>query len=344
MIASDIRRLVLRASILLFASVLSTTAPAKDASGMYWGFGSGGFSCGKYLSDLSDLSEHAQICELARIAYLAWLQGYLSGFNAQTPGVYNILEGTDIDGAIGWVNNYCQQHPTDTFAIAAIKLTEFMMQKRRSEVSPPGREKQDLFADLIPPKPAPMSSYVGDIAPDRPVSFNAPAQHGMGKPKLGPPVEGNPFAAAPAPSDQFSPWNKNPAAMVSNLAGTGQPKLTPVEGNPYDQFDKKPAESAQAEPGLPAAKSEVVTVKYRGPVSLAAFKCDTITRSSFVERVCYDEKNAYMLINLSGTWYHYCEIDRGMVENLIAAESMGRYYNASIKGHFDCRTHRVPQY
>jgi hypothetical protein len=149
-----------------------------------------------------------------------------------------------------------------------------------------------------------MSSYVGDIAPDRPVSFNAPAQHGMGKPKLGPPVEGNPF----------------------------------------DQFDKKPAESAQAEPGLPAAKSEVVTVKYRGPVSLAAFKCDTITRSSFIERVCYDEKNAYMLINLSGTWYHYCEIGRGTVSSLLAAESMGRFYNVSIKGSFDCRMHRVPQY
>jgi len=306
MIASDIRRLVLRASILLFASVLSTTACRATDQGKFVELGSGIDSCGKYLS------EHAEN-ELAGIAYLAWLQGYLTAFNHETPGVYNILEGTDIDGAIGWINNYCQQYPTDHFATAASKLIYFMMQKRRSEVSPPGL-KENVFADLPPPpkpapmdfwpEPAPMSSYVGDIAPDRPVSFNAPAQHGMGKPKLGPPVEGNPF----------------------------------------DQFDKKPAESAQAEPGLPAAKSEVVTVKYRGPVSLAAFKCDTITRSSFIERVCYDEKNAYMLINLSGTWYHYCEIGRGTVSSLLAAESMGRFYNVSIKGSFDCRMHRVPQY
>jgi KTSC domain len=45
-----------------------------------------------------------------------------------------------------------------------------------------------------------------------------------------------------------------------------------------------------------------------------------------------------------GTWYHYCEIDPGTVSSLLAAESMGRLYNASIKGNFDCRTHRVPAY
>jgi hypothetical protein len=44
--------------------------------------------------------------------------------------------------------------------------------------------------------------------------------------------------------------------------------------------------------------SEDVQVKYRGPVSLAPFTCEAITRSSFIERVCYDAKNAYMLINL----------------------------------------------
>jgi hypothetical protein len=72
-------------------------------------------------------------------------------------------------------------------------------------------------------------------------------------------------------------------------------------------------------------------VGIRRPVSLAAFKCDTITRSSFIQRVCYDEKNAYMLINLSGTWYHYCEIGRGMVSNLLAAESMGRFCSCARK-------------
>jgi hypothetical protein len=93
-----------------------------------------------------------------------------------------------------------------------------------------------------------------------------------------------------------------------------------------------------------ASSPEVVTVKYRGPVSLATFKCDAITSSSFIERVCYDKPNSYMLIDLGGTWYHYCEIDADTVSNLMAAPSMGHFFDTSIKGRFDCRTHRVPQY
>jgi hypothetical protein len=92
------------------------------------------------------------------------------------------------------------------------------------------------------------------------------------------------------------------------------------------------------------ARAETVDVKYRGPVNLAPFECEAITRSSFIERVCYDAKKAYMLIDLDGTWHHYCEIDQGTVSNLLKAESMGRFFNASIKGRFDCRTHAVPQY
>jgi hypothetical protein len=92
------------------------------------------------------------------------------------------------------------------------------------------------------------------------------------------------------------------------------------------------------------ASAESVNVKYRGVVDLAAFACEDITRSSFIERVCYDVNNAYMLIELKGTWYHYCEIDQDTVSNLLAAQSMGRYYNVEIKGRFDCRTHRVPDY
>ena len=80
------------------------------------------------------------------------------------------------------------------------------------------------------------------------------------------------------------------------------------------------------------ADSETVDVKYRGLVNLAPFKCNQVTRSSFIRRVCYDEKNNYMLIQLKDTWYHYCEIDPVTVSGLLAAPSMRRFYNASIKG------------
>jgi KTSC domain len=47
---------------------------------------------------------------------------------------------------------------------------------------------------------------------------------------------------------------------------------------------------------------------------------------------------------LNQTYYHYCDIDSVRVDAFEAAESMGRYFNASIKGHFDCLTGRVPSY
>jgi hypothetical protein len=92
------------------------------------------------------------------------------------------------------------------------------------------------------------------------------------------------------------------------------------------------------------ASAETADVKYRGEVNLAPFKCTDITRSSFVRRVCYDRDNSYMLINLNGTYYHYCEIDDGTVSELLQAGSIGTFFNANIKGHFDCRTHHVPNY
>jgi hypothetical protein len=96
--------------------------------------------------------------------------------------------------------------------------------------------------------------------------------------------------------------------------------------------------------GRTQLRTEEVTVKYRGSVNLAPFDCRDITRSSFIKRVCYDRRNEYMLISLNGAYYHYCEIDSGTVSSLLSAESMGKFYNVSIKGRFDCRTHRVPSY
>ncbi len=92
------------------------------------------------------------------------------------------------------------------------------------------------------------------------------------------------------------------------------------------------------------ANAEMVVVKYRGPVDLKPFGCQAVSRSSLVKRVCYDQREQYMIINLQGTYYHYCEIDAGTVSALLSASSMGRYYQRNIKGNFDCRIRRVPPY
>jgi Domain of unknown function (DUF4189)/KTSC domain len=82
-------------------------------------------------------------------------------------------------------------------------------------------------------------------------------------------------------------------------------------------------------------RAESVFVKYRGVVDLTSFDC-TDARSSFINRVCYDWRDEYMLISLNGTYYQYCQIDAGTVSSLLDARSMGQFYNYSIRGGFEC--------
>ncbi|WP_247374502.1 KTSC domain-containing protein [Bradyrhizobium sp. 173] len=97
------------------------------------------------------------------------------------------------------------------------------------------------------------------------------------------------------------------------------------------------------------AHAETADVKYRGRVDLKPFTCTDITRSSFIEGVCYDKVQSYMLINLSGTFYHYCELPAPTFDAFMIAPSMGKFYNQNIRGSgsdgpYDCRTHNVPSY
>jgi hypothetical protein len=142
------------------------------------------------------------------------------------------------------------------------------------------------------------------------------------------------------------------STLIGRAAGqTDEPSRTGALGAPMDDdsgtlapLPKRAANETPPPEAASAAVNEQVFVKYRGPVNLAAFACEPVTKSSFIRRVCYDAKNAYMLIDLNGTYYHYCEIDEATVTGLLTAPSMGRFFNASIKRSFDCRTHRVPAY
>jgi hypothetical protein len=89
--------------------------------------------------------------------------------------------------------------------------------------------------------------------------------------------------------------------------------------------------------------AETVDVKYQGEVSLDTFDCAPIKASSLVQRLCYDEARSYLVVDLNGTYYHYCAVDPATVEAWRSAPSLGRFYNANIKGGaFDCRNHGVP--
>jgi len=97
------------------------------------------------------------------------------------------------------------------------------------------------------------------------------------------------------------------------------------------------------------AAAETIDVKYYGKLDLAPLVCTDVTQSRFINRACYDKAQQFMVVQLRSVYYPYCEMPAATFNEFLAAPSMGRYYNANIKGSgsdgpFDCRTHHVPQY
>ncbi len=92
------------------------------------------------------------------------------------------------------------------------------------------------------------------------------------------------------------------------------------------------------------ASAESVYVKYRGAVDLTPFVCAWIQRSSFINRLCYDPNEQYVVILLKSTYYHYCGVPGSVVSKWTTASSMGRFYNAYIKSRYDCRVNYMPAY
>src|SRR5262245_18616002 len=96
-----------------------------------------------------------------------------------------------------------------------------------------------------------------------------------------------------------------------------------------------------------ATPNHIVRVKYRQtPVNVAdpRFEYLDTSRSSFITGAWYDSSNSYMVIGLRGTYYHYCRMPRNAWSAFQVADSLGRHYNAFIKGNYDCRLGGVPAY
>jgi KTSC domain len=89
--------------------------------------------------------------------------------------------------------------------------------------------------------------------------------------------------------------------------------------------------------------AEEVDVRNRGRVSLDDFDCSRI-ESSFIRRICYDEENKYLLVQLGSSWYHYCDVPDAVATGLVEAQSPARYFNANVRARFGCRVDQVPRY
>jgi len=101
--------------------------------------------------------------------------------------------------------------------------------------------------------------------------------------------------------------------------------------------------------GASWADAETVNVEHGGVVDLTPFVCQDVTRSSRVNRVCYDAANQTMIVQLNSVYSQYCNVPEATRDGFLDAPSMGQYFNANIKGSgmaapHQCEPHRSSKY
>ena len=67
--------------------------------------------------------------------------------------------------------------------------------------------------------------------------------------------------------------------------------------------------------GATWADEETIDVKYYGKFDLAPFACTEVTRSSIINRACYDKANQFMVVQLRTLYYPYCEMPAATLSN-----------------------------
>lgn len=132
---------------------------------------------------------------------------------------------------------------------------------------------------------------------------------------------------------------------------------TSTLSNTEKEYQKQPSQS-------------YVTVKYReNPVDISGKNFEQLNLSDLlnkytdlfstgeieqftVRNAWYDHNEEYLIINLRGTNYHYCEMPVDLWDGLKRAgsadygslEELDNYYEQNIKGNYDCRVNRLPTY
>ena len=78
--------------------------------------------------------------------------------------------------------------------------------------------------------------------------------------------------------------------------------------------------------------SETIDVSGRSTVDLNSFECRDISRSSILQRVCYDRAQRRLIVAVKGAYDQYCGLPAETFAALMAAPSMGQFFNRNIRG------------
>ena len=77
--------------------------------------------------------------------------------------------------------------------------------------------------------------------------------------------------------------------------------------------------------------SETVETGERRFVDLGTFECRDITRSSVLQRVCYDRARQDLIVAIDGQYDRYCGVAAETVDSLLGAPSMGQFFKRNIR-------------
>jgi hypothetical protein len=98
----------MRYALVVLAAAFAQVASAGEE---FSGFGMSQLSCARYIGDMSTSVKF-------ETAYSWWVAGFVTGTNLAKGRVLS----TDNEAHIVWLKEYCQAHPGDPFADAAVEL------------------------------------------------------------------------------------------------------------------------------------------------------------------------------------------------------------------------------
>ena len=96
-----------------------------------------------------------------------------------------------------------------------------------------------------------------------------------------------------------------------------------------------------------STRTNYINIKYRtDPINIndSRFEYLNTSKSSFVRSAWYDEGNDYVLLNLKGVYYHYCNVPSSIWVSFKNANSFGKFYNKYIHQKYDCTRKNTPEY
>lgn len=112
------RRLASTVGAIFALGSLHLPTSATDNTGKYMVFGPGVSSCGEWTNLRRERSDYG---------ISGWLTGYISAYNSLPNGISNIAQGTDVEGMLAWVDNYCAKNPLDKISTAASALVDELL-------------------------------------------------------------------------------------------------------------------------------------------------------------------------------------------------------------------------